>query len=83
MTEIPLIEITWNPSEGAIDFGVKANTDKLIVKNDKDIIRMLRHLADCLERRQYPFGNMDDDPEQTRQLMLDVVRKYKAERARS
>lgn len=66
MAEIELIKITYSPSENAIDFGVPGNADELIVEKDKEIIRMLRHLADCLERREYPFSNLHGDTNKTK-----------------
>lgn len=81
MTETDLIRITYNPSQDAIDFGVPTKADKLIVKKDAQIIRMLRRLANCLEKREYPFGNMPDDsgfgsrfPETIEEVELEEMR---------
>ncbi len=77
MREIPLITITYNPSQDAIDFGIPVSADRLIVQKHRELMAMLRRLADCLERREYPFGNMENDPEAIRQLLLNVVREHK------
>jgi len=65
MQEIKLIEITWNPSDNAIDFSVPSSADALIVEKDEEIIRKLLHLAKCLEMRQYPFSRLEGDGERT------------------
>ena len=62
MAEIDLIRITYSPSQNAIDFGIPSSADRLLVQKDKEVVTMLRHLADCLEQREYPFGNLTGDP---------------------